>query len=61
MSSINHPSSEKGPRHEKPIHALFCLGIGDHDEQGRPVSSGVYLYRVQTQEQVLVGKIALIR
>ena len=31
------------------------------DEQGQPVSSGVYLYRVQTQEQVLGGKIALIR
>ena len=31
------------------------------DETGQPVSSGVYLYRVQTQEQVVVGKMALIR
>ena len=32
-----------------------------HDQQGHPVTSGVYLYRVQTTKQVLVGKMALIR
>ena len=31
------------------------------DQQGHPVTSGVYLYRVRTTEQVLVGKMALIR
>ena len=31
------------------------------DETGQSVSAGVYLYRVQTQEQVVVGKMALIR
>ena len=31
------------------------------DATGYPVSSGVYLYRVQIQKQVLGGKIALIR
>ena len=32
-----------------------------HDQQGYPVTSGVYLYRIQTIKQVLVGKMALIR
>ena len=31
------------------------------DQTGYPISSGVYLYRVQTPKQVLVGKMALIR
>ena len=31
------------------------------DEQGFPVTSGVYLYRLRTNEQSLVGKMALIR
>ena len=32
-----------------------------YDQQGYPVTSGVYLYRVQTTKQGLVGKMALIR
>ena len=28
---------------------------------GQPISSGVYLYRVQTPKQVVIGKMALIR
>ncbi len=32
-----------------------------YDQQGHPVTSGVYLYRVQTTKQGLVGKMALIR
>ena len=43
---------------EAGYHTVLWNG---RDEQGQPVSSGVYLYRVQTQEQVLGGKIALIR
>ena len=31
------------------------------DETGHPVTSGVYLYRVRTDPQVVVGKMALIR
>ncbi len=31
------------------------------NQQGYPVTSGVYLYRMQTTTQVLVGKMALIR
>ncbi|MCE2449884.1 MAG: fibronectin type III domain-containing protein [Candidatus Latescibacteria bacterium] len=54
----------------QPVRKLLDgeLAVGYHkvwwdgrDEQGGPVASGVYLYRVQTQEQVVVGKIALIR
>ena len=31
------------------------------DKQGFPVTSGVYLYRLRTNEQVIVGKMALMR
>ena len=31
------------------------------DQQGRPVTSGVYLYRLRAGHQVVVGKMALIR
>ena len=31
------------------------------DEAGRPVASGLYLYRLVAGDQVRVGKLALIR
>ena len=43
---------------EAGYHTFFWDG---RDEMGYPVTSGVYLYRGRTDQQVVVGKMALIR
>ena len=44
--------------HSAGIHRLHWDG---HDHQGRPLASGIYLYRLVTAEGVLTRKLVLLR
>ena len=44
-----------------PVRLTHTFHWDGRDQHGRPVPSGVYLYRLSTGQHVLVGKMALIR
>ena len=40
---------------------VYAYEWDGRDEQGRPVGSGVFIYRLRAGDQTLVGKVTLLR